>query len=485
MIALILYLLMLSVAGAGLMQSLHGGTIGRWPGRLLDLSLGAGIALGLSSCTLFLTGLAFDGLRPWGYVAEIALLAACVAGLIRWIGGPSVFRNAGADASPIRPPGRDETLRRCLVAALALAFFALLIADLLVIIRVVGERPHGSWDAWGFWNLRARFFFGASQDWTGGALHHTQLHSDYPLLLPLSVTRIWTYLGETSTLVPQSMGMASFVALALLLLGALSTLRSGSHGLLAALVLLATGYLVELAAWQYADIPLAFFILASCVLLCMADHPNLSRNRALALAGTSAALAAWTKNEGILFLCVLGTAWALAAIPSVGLRLAGRELRQILLGALPVLIVLIGFKWAFGTPNDLLAGQNTTETLYRLFTWERYGIIASTLGGQIQALVGWLPAFLLLLAVINRPRPVGMIGRGTWVVALALSGLAIGYFFVLISTPNPLDWHLKTAGRRLLLHIWPSALFLFFMLVSTTEESAARRSPAPRNIPHA
>lgn len=116
MIALILYLLMLSVAGAGLMRSLHGGTIGRWPGRLLDLSLGAGIALGLSSCTLFLTGLAFDGLRPWGYVVEIALLAACVAGLIRWIGGPSVFRRrAPPHAAPQRlstapAPQRDAHL---------------------------------------------------------------------------------------------------------------------------------------------------------------------------------------------------------------------------------------------------------------------------------------------------------------------------------------------------------------------------------------
>ena len=62
---------------------------------------------------------------------------------------------------------------------------------------------------------------------------------------------------------------------------------------------------------------------------------------------------------------------------------------------------------------------------------------------------------------------------------LALAGLAIGYFFVLVTTPNPLDWHLTTAGRRLLLHLWPAALLLFFVWLSTVEEAIARGRPDP------
>ncbi len=77
--------------------------------------------------------------------------------------------------------------------------------------------------------------------------------------------------------------------------------------MLGAIALLATPSFVEQGAWQYADIPLSFFYLATIVLLSLYDErtqeaSSQSPAGLLALGGVAAGFAAWTKNEGVLFL---------------------------------------------------------------------------------------------------------------------------------------------------------------------------------------
>ena len=48
-----------------------------------------------------------------------------------------------------------------------------------------------------------------------------------------------------------------------------------------------------------------------------------------------------------------------------------------------------------------------------------------------------------------------------WTLGLTLAG----YFFIFLITPNVLEWQLSSAGGRLLMQLWPSALFVFFMVL--------------------
>ncbi len=63
-------------------------------------------------------------------------------------------------------------------------------------------------------------------------------------------------------------------------------------------------WVIYFGSLQFADLPLAACILAASTCLCLGliDRPNVSRW--LILAGLSAGLAGWTKNEGQLFLLV-------------------------------------------------------------------------------------------------------------------------------------------------------------------------------------
>ena len=163
--------------------------------------------------------------------------------------------------------------------------------------------PQGGWDAWAIWNARARFLFRSGDDWRQ-AFHPAQAHDDYPLLVPMSNVRCWWRSGANRVGCPRCWAMGS-------LWRRLACWRRESAGcaaqpgLLAGTVLLGTKAFVMLGAAQYADVPLAFFILASVLLLALDDAAEQSSPGLVLLAGLCAGLAAWTKNEGLLFLVVV------------------------------------------------------------------------------------------------------------------------------------------------------------------------------------
>ncbi len=52
---------------------------------------------------------------------------------------------------------------------------------------------------------------------------------------------------------------------------------------------------------------------------------------------------------------------------------------------------------------------------------------------------------------------------------MALFLMLLGYFFIFIITPFDLAWHLATTLDRLLMQLWPSFIFVFFLSVRTPE----------------
>jgi 4-amino-4-deoxy-L-arabinose transferase-like glycosyltransferase len=227
------------------------------------------------------------------------------------------------------------------------------------------------------------------------------------------------------------------------------------------------------AAVHCADVPLAFFILAGAVLFELHDAVGGSARLAL-LAGVFTALAAWTKNEGLLVLAVnaiirLGLA---ARHPSWA---KGRHLALAALGAIPVVAVLLIFKPRFAPPNDLVAGQSSEATLARLIDPRRYGMIAVHF---LRALLSIGPGAVVLLAcyrlLLGRAprRPNGP--RGLHVLAL-LALMLLGYAAVYLTMPNDLSGHLHYSLDRLYVQLWPAALLAFFLAPATPEEASSRR----------
>jgi 4-amino-4-deoxy-L-arabinose transferase-like glycosyltransferase len=361
-----------------------------------------------------------------------------------------------------------------------LAFLAVLGLSLASFLLLSWKSPHGEWDALVIWNLRARFLHRGGEHWSDGfteALGWT--HPDYPLLLPATVARGWTYLGREHTLVPAGVALLFTLATAGLLVSAVGRCRGPTQGLLAGGVLLATSSFVMQGTAQMADAPLGFFILAVTVLFCIRERECPDNGRLSVLAGTLAGLAAWTKNEGILFLVVTLVARGVGAARAGGWKRLSRDVPAFAVGLLPVAAVLLAFKVYLAPANDLVAGQGPGATAVRLADGSRYAQVGAAWVAELARLgPGAVPLLALYGLLVGRATSGRRRGLGH--TLLVLGGMAGGYTAVYLITPQDLTWHLKTSLERLLLQLWPTGLFAFFLAVATPQEArSARERPVP------
>jgi hypothetical protein len=174
-----------------------------------------------------------------------------------------------------------------------------------------------------------------------------------------------------------------------------------------------------------------------------------------------AGFAAWTKNEGILFVVCVSVALAVPIFlkPKDTLR----RLSAFAAGAVLPLAVLLWFKVAVAPPNDITGFRKYEEVVQKLVSPERYAVIWHTFSDNFWTFGGWAisPAILFLVYVCLRGIDRRMLRNPGWLQGVFVSSALIaGYFAVYVVTPMDLRWHLDSSLPRLYLHIWPSFLLL-------------------------
>lgn len=441
-----------------------------WP---LAVALGAGLGAGLSSVLLFLS-LLLAGPSRWYPLAEAGLLALVATA------AAARQRPAPVPSAPTTDAGGRSRWRLLLIAA----FMVGLAAAAGAFLSSLRQHPHGEWDAWMNWTMRARMIFRGGDGWRAAyANTFPWSHPDYPPLVPSLVVRGWLYAGRETLLSPSLVAATFTFGSAALLATALAALRSTGQGLLAGLVLLSTPFYLLHGTSLYGDVPLSFFFLAAIVCLALDGRQGGGTARFAALAGAAAGLSMWTKNEGWLFTVAVGAGLMLAGAPGTGALGTGAVRRRRVLafgaGLLLPLLMVAGFKIAFAPPNDLLSTLGVERTVGRLTAPDRYYITLreylrhiAQFGANGFGSAGWvLAAYLLGLGLHRREA-----GR-PWVTAVgtALGLLLAGHFVVYVSMADELARLLASSLDRLLVQLWPSVLFLFFMVARTPEEADSGR----------
>jgi hypothetical protein len=200
------------------------------------------------------------------------------------------------------------------------------------------------------------------------------------------------------------------------------------------------------------------------------------------LAGISCSFAAWTKNEGLLFLfaIVAGRLLVFVIAPSRSVLLAAPPQRDItyenarqtsislaffLAGIVPLLFLIAWFKHSVGTSSELFA----SIAFRKFLDASRYHAILKWYGKDLLRFGDWLliPGTLLLagvyFAIPGKRTQAADPGSQTSQIALALT--LGGYFLIYLITPYDLYWHLRFSLNRLFLQIWPAVIFLFFLRI--------------------
>jgi len=420
----------------------------RWAAGLVIFGSGTALGIGLTSILFLAALLLIPGSPSLAMWLEIGVLA--------WI-SYDLYRRPNP-ATPTEPP-RQFSWNLMLMAGLILALT-------LVITAMSGaweNNPQGNWDAWAIWNLRARFLA------AGGSLSHrawspllSSTHPEYPLLISAFVARAWTYGHALSSAVPIAVSCLFFLALISLATGGVAAWRGSALGLLLGFSLVATPMLVHVVPDQYADVPLACYF-AGALILAFLERP--------VLAGLLAGLAAWTKDEGLLFVAVF------LAAATIFRR---QQLLRLLAGATLGGGVAIFFKTILARGDASLLSASPPLLGQHLSDPGRYRQVLAAMGAQfIDMASGWyhpiLPALALAIALrfdVQRRRDALFCST----VALFLF---LGYFAVYIITPNDLTWQLQTSLSRLYVQIWPIFLLAVFAAMRAPESTGVTFGKAP------
>jgi 4-amino-4-deoxy-L-arabinose transferase-like glycosyltransferase len=348
--------------------------------------------------------------------------------------------------SKIKPKIKHLSVERLLNTVLLITFGIVFVATAINFAEVARDSAHGEWDAWGIWNQRARFLYygaGAESFMQTDAI----VHPEYPLLLPLLNAAGWHLAGGVNTTV-------SILIAALFTFGApllIVVAMPDERGFAAGIFLLGMKGYIRWGTAQYADVPLAFFILASVMCFAFGMRRPMLSPMLYGLAGVCAGFALHTKNEGILFALI---AAALFALYQIRVHRSVRQVMYFAIGIAPALILWVIYKANMTAVNDLVAGQGAS-TFERLTDLSRYELIVRLYGGQfVQTAFIAAAAYTALRGSVHPFRADVLLNVG--IITL----LMVGYFFVYVTTPRDLVWHLEFSADRLVLHGAPAVMFL-------------------------
>jgi hypothetical protein len=434
-------------------------------GMVLAACLGLGIGIGAVSCAYFIS--LFTGLP------SVVLESALVLGIL-------LFMWRAAPQSPQRVAAKPFTR---LELGLGLAFVVFLGCGIRGWMLQWRVAPHGFWDAWAIWNLRARFL--TTDYWRDGlspVLYWS--HPDYPLLLSGFVARMWRFTGGWD---PGVSAVTSFLftfGTVCLLVASLTLLKSRAYGFVAGIILLGTPYFITYGTAQLADIPLSFFILSTLALLALQDRFGPESSGLAVLAGLTAALAAWTKNEGLMLVAAVVLVRAIVLFRAGGKRMVIGQGRFFVLGMAPVLLLIAFFKH-FAPPNPHIGTQSAATLLAMVTDKSRYAEVNQAFVKHFFSFGNLSVGVFLILAVwlacagldVKKNRAAAHTALGT------LAAMLAGYYVVYLISPFGVAWLVATSLDRVLLQLWPAVIFTAFLCARVPVEAWPEPGPSPAARP--
>ena len=410
----------------------------RLPGPLLTLFLSAVTGLGLSGFLTFTSFIFFNRLVPW-FVIGINITALLAL---------APFAGINALSSLKHLTRRDTG---------AIAALAVLMIPMAVFASLY---PNGGWDAWGFWNTKARFLFLGGSEWArmfDPVIWRTEIV--YPFLLPLIHVWIWSFGSVPTSTVP----LAMTCLIPFLTAGMLFAMLKESTGLWRMLLvpawLLSGMFVITLSASQYCDLLLGLFLMTAFAVFLLFQRTK--QPGYLVLTGLVLGFVSFTKVEGSALALIAAAGMLILILSDITardtrLRAAGLFIASAAAAALPLAIFLLAYapKHGVNFTNGLLSTEHPAS-------WERLQIVLTYYSKEFTSEkwnAVWI-GFAGILLLSGKK----IFSRGVVIIPAVIGLYALTFTAMYaINTFYPAPWWLNTSLNRIIFATTPSlALWAF------------------------
>ncbi len=432
-------------------------------GIAFEMAMGFLLGMGVISLQMFFYSLAsirfgfFNIAAPWFFVFVLSFFV----------------RERRSAKARLTPAGEGIFKGKGLIPLAMLAIIVFQVAYAFINATML---PASAWDSWAIWFFKAKAFY-MERSVSSAFLTNTEYaydHPEYPNLVPLSMAFVYLTAGGVEDALAKllypvkqlAMLVVFYHALKMVFNARASIVFTALLSLTPIIVIHATGVGSGLGGLYtgdfvgYADLMLSVYLLSSGVFIYFAVSPDHAGDadafRVHSLfAAFFLAMAAWTKNEGLVF----AFAGAIILIHS-----AASSRRQWIGNALAIVAVLAIFilPWAFFKGSLGLKSEFAGRASFEVLTnnAERIGIIVPRMLYYMftkVSLYNFIWWAYVLSSVVNIRASVRM-------PLLALNALMLLqlslYVFAYVITPSDINWHLQTSLDRVLMQVSPLAMFV-------------------------
>lgn len=336
--------------------------------------------------------------------------------------------------------------------------------------------PVGAVDAWAMWNVKARFLARGEENWLRFLDDDSLMsHLDYPLGLSAMVAAGWEITNSEPYIWPKALNIMMLICGIMTVFACLWLIKGLEAGLIAAVALLACPYWTRLTLHQLADIPLSTYYLISCTLLYISGHRSSTRIRLIQeqrirpitiCFGLAIGLAAWVKNEGLLFMIVSSVVFVGKHLKELGWRNAASEAGSIFIGSVLPLTAVLSIKQIAPHGNDLISNRSLSEIFMLLSDSQRWWLVLSQFWTTIKQAYIYTWTGLLILVICWRSSCRSLTVNSGWMsICLVLFIVLIGIILVYITTPHDLKWHLEMSNDRVIAQVSPIVTLMLCLLL--------------------
>jgi hypothetical protein len=322
-------------------------------------------------------------------------------------------------------------------------------------------KPIESYDAIAIYAIRSKIFFLAKsipKDYFS-SIAKLFPHADYPMNIQLFETFLYSAMGSLNDQLVKIIFPLFFAAILCVFYFAVRRFAGRTYALCFTFILASVPHFNNYATNAYLEVPLAFYIFVSGIFLLRWAEDNGS-TPALILSAVAAALAGWTKNEGLMY-CVIYAGLVFLTVASKLGKVSRKDIFNALLYSGIILCILLPWaliksKWHIVNDEIALGNLNPANLFKQL---HKLGPVFYELQKQLFGPKKWnilWPVFILVM-LANYRKVIGFPQRYVGaVILMALGGYAL---FYMISYVDVVFFASKT-WARFMLDFLPLAVYL-------------------------